>query len=172
MSSKTEQNGSDAVSIPPLVSELPEWQALISHQKRMAETHLRELFASDPGRARRFSLEHGDWLLDYSKNRVDEETLSLLLGLARARGLEERIEALFGGQKINRSEQRAVAHMALRAEPGQAFLVDEEDVSGAVRDVLSRMSDFSERVRSGEWKGATGRRIRNIVNLGIGGSDL
>ena len=83
MSSKTEQNGSDAVSISSLVSELPEWQALASHQKRMAETHLRELFASDPERAERFSLEHGDWLLDYSKNRVDEETLSLLLGLAR-----------------------------------------------------------------------------------------
>ena len=172
MSSQTEQTGSDAVAILPPASELPEWHALASHQERMASTHLRELFASDPGRAERFSLEHGDWLLDYSKNRVDDQTLSLLLGLARARGLEKRIEALFGGQKINCSEQRAVAHMALRSAPGQAFLVDGEDVSGAVQDVLSRMSDFSQQVRSGVWKGATGRRIRNIVNLGIGGSDL
>ncbi|MEE3326676.1 MAG: glucose-6-phosphate isomerase [Myxococcota bacterium] len=161
--------------VPPILSpasECSEWKALAAHRDRVAKTHLRTLFASDPGRAERFSLEQGDWLLDYSKNRIDGEALSSLLELARARGLPQRIEALFGGEKINRSEERAVAHMALRSAPGRTFQVEGEDVSEAVEGVLTRMSDFSQRVRSGDWKGATGRRIRTVVNLGIGGSDL
>ena len=172
MSSQSENGDSRVPPVEPSVSASSEWQALLTHRDRIRDTHLRQLFAEDPDRVERFSLEHGDWLLDYSKNRVDAETFSLLLELAGARGVQGRIEALFGGERVNRTEKRAVAHMALRSPPGRAFLVEGEDVSTSVEGVLSRMTAFAERVRSGDWKGATGRRIRHVVNIGIGGSDL
>ena len=164
-----------APGLPPVLppaSECPEWHALSAHRDQMAQRHLSSLFEADSGRAERFSLSHGEWFLDYSKNRIDGETLTLLLDLAHARGLPRRIEALFGGEKINRSEGRAVAHMALRSAPGGPSTVAGKDVSAEVDEVLSRMSEFARRVRSGDWKGATGKRIRHVVNLGIGGSDL
>src|SRR5207245_3100618 len=134
--------------------------------------HLRRLFAEDPKRGERMSVEAAGIYLDYSKNRVTDETLKLLLQLAQESGLEERIDAMFRGDKINITEQRAVLHVALRAPKGVPIEVDGEDVVPKVHAVLDRMADFSERVRSGEWKGHTGKRIRNVINIGIGGSDL
>ena len=134
--------------------------------------HLRALFAEDASRGERFAVEGAGLYLDYSKNRVTDETLGLLLELARATGLRERIDAMFGGERINVTEGRPVLHVALRAPRDQQILVDGEDVVPEVHGVLDRMSSFAGRVRSGEWKGHTGKRIRNVVNIGIGGSDL
>ena len=152
--------------------ERPAWEALQAHYKRIAPLHLRKLFADDPKRGERLTLDAAGIHLDYSKNRVTDETLSLLLQLAEESGLRERIDAMFGGERINFSENRAVLHTALRAPQGAAIRVDGENVVPQVHAVLGKMSDFANRVRSGTWKGHTGQRIANIVNIGIGGSDL
>jgi glucose-6-phosphate isomerase len=148
------------------------WKSLQSHSEQIRQKHLRELFAADPGRGERFTVETGGIFLDYSKNRVTDETLKLLLELAVQSGLREKIEAMFTGEKINITENRAVLHVALRAPKGEKIVVDGEDVVPAVHAVLDKMAGFAERVRSGAWKGHTGKRIRNVVNVGIGGSDL
>jgi glucose-6-phosphate isomerase len=152
--------------------ELPSWRALRQHSKEIAKTSLRELFENDPQRGTRFTAEAVGLFLDYSKNRATDETLKLLVQLAEERGLRQRIEAMFRGDKINITENRAVLHIALRAPKGESIKVDGEDVVPGVHAVLDKMSAFSDRIRSGAWKGHTGKRIRNIVNIGIGGSDL
>lgn len=148
------------------------WKALEAHFKIASKLHLRELFAEDPKRGERMSVEAVGLYLDYSKNRITDETLELLHRLADESGLRSRIDAMFRGEKINRTENRAVLHTALRAPKGATIVVDGENVSPKVHAVLDKMADFSERVRSGAWKGHTGKRIRNLVNIGIGGSDL
>jgi glucose-6-phosphate isomerase len=148
------------------------WKALQSHYKAIRETQLRTLFAEDPGRGERMTVEGAGLFLDYSKNRITDETIKLLLQLADESGLKRRIEAMFSGEKINITENRAVLHVALRAPTDQVILVDGKNVVPEVHAVLDKMSDFANRVRSGEWKGHTGKRIRNVVNIGIGGSDL
>ena len=148
------------------------WKALQSHYKAIRDTHMRTLFAEDPGRGERLTVEGAGLFLDYSKNRITDETIKLLLQLAEESGLKRRIEAMFSGEKINITENRAVLHVALRAPKDQIILVDGKNVVPEVHAVLDKMSDFSNRVRSGEWKGHTGKRIRNVVNIGIGGSDL
>jgi glucose-6-phosphate isomerase len=150
----------------------PEWQALLAHYAQQENAHLRELFAADPSRAERFSLDAAGLHVDYSKHRITQATLDLLLGLAKSVGLRERIDAMFAGEKINATEGRAVLHVALRAPREQKILVDGKDVVPDVHAVLDKMSAFAERVRSGAWLGHTGKRIKNIVNVGIGGSDL
>ena len=150
----------------------PAWKALGAHHKTMRDTHLRQMFADDPKRGERFTAEAVGLFLDYSKNRITDETLKLLLQLAEESGLRERIDAMFRGEKINVSEKRAVLHVALRAPKGEKIVVDRQDVVPGVHAVLDKMSAFSDRVRSGEWKGHTGKRIRNVINVGIGGSDL
>jgi glucose-6-phosphate isomerase len=150
----------------------PAWDALASHYKVVSKLHLRQLFADDPKRGQRMALEAVGLYLDYSKNRVTDETLRLLLGLAEESGLRARINAMFSGEKINITEKRAVLHTALRAPKGSTILVDGKNVVPEVHSVLDKMAAFSDRVRSGTWKGHTGKRIRNIVNIGIGGSDL
>ena len=148
------------------------WKALRSHYKKVREIHLRSLFAEDPGRGERMTAEASGIFLDYSKNRITDETLKLLVRLAEKSGLRERIEAMFRGDKINVTEKRAVLHIALRAPKGTSIVVDGEDVVPQVHDVLDKMTAFTNRVRSGEWKGHTGKSIRNVINIGIGGSDL
>src|ERR1700734_341020 len=150
----------------------PGWKALQSHHQKVRELHLRQLFADDPQRGERFNTEAVGLYLDYSKNRVTDETLKLLFQLAEESGLRTRIDAMFRGDKINITENRAVLHVALRAPKGTSIVVDGEDVVPQVHAVLDKMADFSNRVRSGEWKGHTGKRIRNVINIGIGGSDL
>jgi glucose-6-phosphate isomerase len=157
--------------ILPLI-ERPAWAALQAHYRQIAPLHLRKLFADDPQRGARMTLDAAGIYLDYSKNRVTDKTVSLLLQLANESGLRERIDAMFGGQRINVSENRAVLHTALRAPKGTAVRVDGDNVVPQVHAVLDRMSDFADRIRSGTWKGHTGKRIRNVVNIGIGGSDL
>jgi glucose-6-phosphate isomerase len=152
--------------------EQPAWQGLKQHAKEISKITLRQLFDSDPERGTRFTTEAVGLFLDYSKNRVTEETLRLLVQLAEQRGLKQRIEAMFRGEKINVTENRAVLHVALRAPKGESIVVDGEDVVPQVHAVLDKMSAFSDKVRSGAWKGHTGKRIRNVVNIGIGGSDL
>jgi glucose-6-phosphate isomerase len=154
------------------ITESPEWTALAEHQAAIAGRHLRELFAEDPGRADRMTVTAGDLFLDYSKHRATGETLALLAALAERAGLRARIDAMFGGEHINVSEDRAVLHTALRLPPGEALKVDGQDVAGDVHAVLDKMADFAGRVRSGEWTGFTGKRITTVVNIGIGGSDL
>src|SRR5262245_26264674 len=154
------------------LTQRPEWRALGDHAQKMRDVHLRTLFAEDSARGQRLTAEAVGLYLDYSKQRVTDETLRLLRRLAEAVGLRARIDAMFGGEKINVTEQRAVLHVALRAPKGQRILVDGKDVVPEVHAVLDRMADFSNRVRSGAWKGFTGKRIRNIINIGIGGSDL
>jgi glucose-6-phosphate isomerase len=154
------------------VTELPAWKALAAHYEDVDRLHLRELFAQDPKRGERLTAEAAGIYLDYSKNRITDETLNLLLRLAEQTGLRARIDAMFAGEKINISERRAVLHVALRAPKGQSILVDGEDVVPGVHTVLDRMTDFSNRVRSGSWLGHTGKRICNVINIGIGGSDL
>ena len=154
------------------VTELPAWKTLSAHFQKIDRLHLRELFAQDPKRGERLTVEAAGLYLDYSKNRITDETLALLLQLAEQSGLRARIDAMFGGEKINVSEKRAVLHIALRAPKGQSILVDGEDVVPQVHTVLDRMADFSNRVRGSAWFGHTGKPIRNIVNIGIGGSDL
>jgi glucose-6-phosphate isomerase len=148
------------------------WSALASHYKAVSKLHLRQLFADDPKRGERLAVEAVGLYLDYSKNRVSDETLGLLLQLAEEAGLRARIDSMFRGDKINITEKRAVLHVALRAPRNASIVVDGENVVPNVHAVLDRMADFSNRVRSGEWKGHTGKRIRNIINVGIGGSDL
>jgi len=155
----------------PLVRD-PAYQALRAHARSLATLHLRELFARDPGRGERLSAEGAGLYLDFSKQRVTDETLRLLVSLAEARDLPARREAMFRGEKINVTEGRAVLHVALRAPRGSQILVDGKDVVPEVHAVLDRMADFAERVRGGAFSGFTGRRIRNVVNVGIGGSDL
>ena len=158
-------------SVPPLTSR-PEWKALAAHHETMRGVHLRELFAKDPQRGERLVAEAAGLYLDYSKQRVTDETLRLLLDLARACGVRARVDAMFAGEKINVTEGRAVLHVALRAPRGTRIVVDGEDVVPGVHAVLDRMAEFAGRVRGGAWTGFTGRPIRNIVNIGIGGSDL
>jgi glucose-6-phosphate isomerase len=148
------------------------WKGLGDHYKTIAKVHLRQLFAKDPKRGERLNVEALGLFLDYSKNLITEETLQLLIELARESQLQERIDAMFRGEKINLTENRAVLHTALRAPRGASIVVDGENVVPKVHAVLDRMADFANRVRSGEWKGHTGKRIRNVVNVGIGGSDL
>jgi len=150
----------------------PVWKELQAHHGEVAGLHLRELFAADPKRGERLTVEAGGLYLDYSKNRVTDRTLELLLALAAERGLRGRIEAMFRGDKINTTEDRAVLHTALRAPRGGKIMVDGEDVVPAVHEVLDKMGAFADRVRSGAWLGHTGRKIRNVINIGIGGSDL
>lgn len=154
------------------LSERPEWTALNDHWKQMENVHLRDLFVDDPQRAETFSMTAGDLMLDYSKNRMTSETMRLLLSLAESSDLRDRIEQMFTGDKINRTEDRAVLHTALRAPRDAKVIVDGENVIPAVHEVLDRMSAFCDRVRSGDWKGYTGKPIKNVVNIGIGGSDL
>jgi len=153
-------------------TNLSAWKALAAHYKTISKLHLRQLFADDPKRGQRMAIEAVGLYLDYSKNRVTDETLNLLLQLAKESGLRERIDAMFSGEKINITEKRAVLHVALRAPKDESIIVDGKNVVPEVHAVLDRMADFSERVRSGEWKGHTGKRIRNVINIGIGGSDL
>src|SRR6202522_1205474 len=148
------------------------WKALETHHDKVRNVPLRSLFSDDPGRAARFSIEAAGLYFDYSKNRITDETRKLLLQLAQESGLRERIDAMFRGEKINVTEKRAVLHVALRAPKGEKIVVDGQDVVPEVHAVLDKMSAFSDRVRSGEWKGHTGKRIRNVINIGIGGSDL
>jgi len=150
----------------------PAWKALEAHAKAMRGVHLRQLFTSDPARGTRLTAEGAGLFLDYSKNRVTDDTLALLLQLAKESGLRERIDAMFGGERINVTENRAVLHIALRAPRDASIVVDGTNVVPGVHEVLDRMAAFATRVRFGEWTGHTGRRIRNVVNIGIGGSDL
>ena len=148
------------------------WMALLDHKKSIGRQHLRKLFADDPRRGERMTTEDIGLFLDYSKNRITGQTLKLLIQLANQAGLKNRIEAMFSGEKINVTEDRAALHIALRAPKGSKIMVDGKNVVPQVHEVLDRMIDFSNRVRSGQWKGYTGKRIRNIINIGIGGSDL
>ena len=158
-------------SIPPLV-ERPAWSALQANHKQVAPMHLRKLFADDPKRGERLTLEAAGIYLDYSKNRITDESVALLVQLAEQSGLRERIDAMFAGEHINVSENRPVLHVALRAPKGAQILLDGKNVVLDVQAVLDKMSDFANRLRSGAWKGHTGKRIRNVINIGIGGSDL
>ncbi len=148
------------------------WQALQRHYDEIAGRHLRDLFAEDPGRGERLTTEAAGLYLDYSKNRITDETMRLLVELAEESGVPERRDAMFRGEHINVSEDRAVLHVALRMPEGDSLVVDGVDVVAEVHEVLRRMADFSNRIRSGEWTGYTGKRIRNVINIGIGGSDL
>jgi glucose-6-phosphate isomerase len=155
-----------------LLTARPAWKALQAHHQQLRSLHLRKLFSDDPARGERMTAEAVGIYLDYSKNRVTDETLNLLMQLAHESGLRERIDAMFRGEKINITEDRAVLHVALRAPAGASIVVDGQDVVPEVHAVLDKMTGFSNRVRSGAWTGHTGKRIRNIVNIGIGGSDL
>ena len=157
---------------PTSIDQTPEWQALVRHHQAVKDVHLRELFATDPGRGETLTCEAGDLYLDWSKHRVTAETVGLLVAMAERAGLRQRIDAMFAGERINVTENRAVLHVALRAPEGSSILVDGHDVVPDVHEVLGRMRGFAEEVRSGRWLGHTGRRVRNVVNIGIGGSDL
>ncbi|MGH7815599.1 MAG: glucose-6-phosphate isomerase [Candidatus Binataceae bacterium] len=152
--------------------ETPAWRALQAHYEEIKGSHLRELFAQDPRRGDRFTAEGAGLFLDYSKNRITDETMRRLLQLAEERGVAARRDAMFRGEKINRTEQRAVLHVALRAPKGEQIGVDGRDVVAGVHEVLDQMARFADRVRTGQWTGHTGKRIRNVINLGIGGSYL
>src|SRR5467141_782733 len=157
--------------IAPLTAR-PAWRALQAHHEKTRDLHLRTLFEQDPKRGERLTAEAAGLYLDYSKNRITDETLDLLMQLAEESGLRARIDAMFAGEKINVTENRAVLHVALRAPRGTSIVVDGENVVPQVHAVLDKMTDFANRVRSGAWQGHTGKRIRNVVNIGIGGSDL
>ncbi len=154
------------------ITRTASWQKLQSHYARIKDEHLRDMFQQDPTRAATFALEFEDLLLDYSKNRINAETMALLCGLAREAGLEKAIAEMFSGKAINETEKRAVLHVALRNRSNRPIMVDGEDVMPGVNAVLKRMADFCEQVRSGSWLGYSGKPIRNVVNIGIGGSDL
>ncbi|MFE7430839.1 glucose-6-phosphate isomerase, partial [Streptomyces sp. NPDC057545] len=154
------------------LNRTPEWAALGKHREQLGETHLRQLFADDPERGARYTLQVGDLYIDYSKHLVDDTALRLLRDLAAATGVAQLRDAMFRGEKINTTEDRAVLHTALRAPRDAVIEVDGENVVPGVHAVLDKMAAFSDRVRSGEWTGHTGKRIRNVVNVGIGGSDL
>jgi len=158
-------------AIAPLLKQTA-WKALQEHHAKIKNVHLRELFAEDPRRGERFTLEAAGLYLDYSKNRVTTETMRLLLDLAAESGLRKHIDAMFYGEKINTTEKRAVLHVALRTEKDESIVVDGVNVVREVHAVLDRMTAFANQVRSGQWKGHTGKPIRNVINIGIGGSDL
>src|SRR5262245_24890748 len=160
-----------STSVPPL-RRRPAWALLEKHYQKLKTVHLRQLFADGPERGDSLAIEAAGLYLDYSKNRITDETLALLLQLARESGLRDRIDAMFRGDRINVSEDRAVLHVALRAPRGASIMHDGRNVVPEVHAVLDKMQDFSDQVRSGSWKGFTGKRIRNVVNIGIGGSDL
>jgi glucose-6-phosphate isomerase len=164
-------NGMSNVSVTPL-TERPAWKALLAHNQRLRATSLRDLFAQDPARGERLAFEAEGLYFDYSKQRVTDETLRLLVQLAEESGLRARIEAMFRGEKINVTENRAVLHVALRAPKGESIVVDGEDVVPQVHAVLDKMAAFADQIRSGAWLGHSGKRIRNVINIGIGGSDL
>jgi glucose-6-phosphate isomerase len=149
-----------------------EWQALLAHHRATSGTHMRELFAQDPERARRFSISAAGLFLDYSKHRVTAETLQLLTALAHARGVEELRDRMFAGEPINVTEKRAVLHVALRNRSNRPITVGGKDVMPEVNEVLARLRSFTQRLRSGGFRGHTGKRIQHVVNIGIGGSDL
>jgi glucose-6-phosphate isomerase len=155
-----------------LLTKSPAWRALCTHYEKMKDIHLRQLFAENANRGVQFTAEGAGLYLDFSKNRITDETVRLLIQLARERGVEERRDAMFRGEKINVTEKRAVLHVALRAPKGASIVVDGENVVPQVHAVLDRMADFCNRIRRGEWKGHTGKAIRNVINIGIGGSDL
>src|SRR3990172_1359330 len=157
---------------PISLTDRPAWQALQAHYQQIKDAHLRDLFRDDPDRGRRLSLKGGGLYMDYSKHHITDETLGLLIDLARECGLAERRQAMFDGQKINRTEMRAVLHTALRAPKDAHIFVDGVDVVPDVQRVLEKMAGFADRVRDGTWTGHTGQRIRNVINIGIGGSDL
>src|SRR5215472_10039311 len=157
--------------VAPLTAR-PAWKALKSNYEVIRNTHLRKLFADDPNRGERLTVEAAGLFLDYSKNLVTDETLKLLVQLAQESGLQERRDRMFRGEKINSTEKRAVLHVALRAPKTRSIVVDGKNVVPEVHGVLEKMADFAERVRGGAWKGHTGKRIRNVINIGIGGSDL
>src|SRR5689334_3195562 len=154
------------------IDQTPEWKAMLAHHEAIRDRHLRDLFAEDPMRATRFTAEGAGLFLDYSKHRITDETVGLLLDVAKAAGVEERRTAMFEGAHINATEDRAVLHTALRMPRGDQLEVDGQDIDHDVHEVLDRMAAFALRIRGGEWTGATGKRIRNVVNIGIGGSDL
>jgi len=154
------------------LTKRPAWKALVAHSKKIKPLHLRQLFAADPKRGQRLTIDTAGLFLDYSKNRVTDQTIKLLRQLAKESGLRERIDAMFGGEKINLSEKRAVLHVALRAPRDATLVVEGKNVVPEVHAVLDKMAAFAKRVRSGAWKGHTGKRIKNVVNIGIGGSDL
>jgi glucose-6-phosphate isomerase len=158
-------------TVKPL-AKLPAWKALTAHHKKIKNVTLRELFAKDAKRGERLTASAAGLFLDYSKNRITGETLKLLIQLAKESGLEARRDAMFSGEKINITENRAVLHVALRAPKGQKIFVDGKDVVPEVHEVLEKMGKFADRVRSGAWKGHTGKKIKNVINIGIGGSDL
>jgi len=161
-----------AVEQIPDISATPAWRALQQHHRQIGETHLRDFFDEDPDRGRDFNLTVGDLYIDYSKHRINRDTLKLLIDLARAAHLERHRDAMFDGTHINVSEDRAVLHTALRLPRDASLTVDGQNVAADVHEVLDRMGDFTDRLRSGEWTGATGKRISTVVNIGIGGSDL
>ena len=161
-----------AQALSPAPGKRQAWKKLATHFRQVRKLHLRQLFADDPKRGERMTAEAVGLFLDYSKNRIVDETLRLLLELAKESGLRERIEAMFRGDKINITENRAVLHSALRAPRDASVLVDGKNVLPQVHAVLDKMAAFSNRIRNGEWKGHTGKRIRNVINIGIGGSDL
>jgi glucose-6-phosphate isomerase len=154
------------------LSGRPAWKALEAHHEKIRDLHLRKLFSDDPGRGERLAVEDVGLYLDYSKNRITDETVKLLLELADESGLRARIDAMFHGDKINITENRAVLHVALRAPKGASIVVDGQNVVPEVHDVLDKMAAFADRIRGGAWTGHTGKRIRNVINIGIGGSDL
>ena len=171
----SDHNGTTSKNMTTTIQPLTKskaWKSLATHSKQIKKLHLRELFAQDTKRGERFTAEAAGLFLDYSKNRIVDKTLKLLLQLAAESGLRGKIDAMFGGEKINVTENRAVLHIALRAPESATVLVDGKNVVPEVHAVLDKMTDFSNRVRSGEWKGFTGKRIKNIINIGIGGSDL
>jgi glucose-6-phosphate isomerase len=162
---------SSITDVPPL-RQRPAWAELVAHHERLAPQHLRELFEADPTRGERLTAQGAGLFLDYSKNRVTDETIELLVALAEQSGVERHRDAMFAGDRINVSEHRSVLHVALRMPKGSSLIVDGTDVVAQVHEVLDRMRTFSDRIRSGEWKGHTGKPIKNVVNIGIGGSDL
>ena len=159
------------MSVPALHLR-PAWALLKKHHRKIRRTHLRQLFAKDRERGEKLVVEAGGLYFDYSKNRITDETMGLLLQLASESGLGDRIEAMFRGDKINTSEKRAVLHVALRAPRGASIMHDGQNVVPEVHAVLDKVAAFADRLRSGDWKGHTGKRIRNVINIGIGGSDL
>jgi glucose-6-phosphate isomerase len=162
---------SSITDVPPL-KQRPAWAELIAHHEQLEPQHLRDLFDADPGRAERLTAEGAGLFLDYSKNRITDQTIELLVALAQQSGLERHRDAMFSGERINVSEHRSVLHVALRMPKGTQLIVEGTDVVAEVHEVLDRMRAFSDRIRSGDWKGHTGKPIHNIVNIGIGGSDL
>ena len=156
----------------PILTESPAWKILKNHYQEIKDVHLRDLFKQDEGRNKKFTIEAVGLYMDFSKHRITEETINLLTNLASERGLEEKREAMFQGERINLTENRAVLHTALRAPKESHIFVGDTDVVPEVQAVLKKMTDFSDRIRNGSWKGYTGKPIRNIINIGIGGSDL